>query len=202
MNINNQKKLIDRSSGIGGSDATYIAAGKWKDLYNIKKGLVEEDLTFVLPVQLGIHTESFNREWFTAQTDLPVKECDWTLVHNPVDKNGSKWMMANLDGFVLNQDLKTLGIFEAKHTNMMTKEDTIIEKYYAQIQHYLVVSNLKQAWLSVIFGNVRWKAFHIQQDKKFQKKLINAEYQFWTNYIQKDVPPDDYVDFQTLEEVI
>ena len=110
--------------------------------------------------------------------------------------------MANLDGFVLNQDLKTLGIFEAKHTNMMTKEDTIIEKYYAQIQHYLVVSNLKQAWLSVIFGNVRWKAFHIKQDKKFQKKLINAEYQFWTNHIQKDVPPDDYVDFQTLEEVI
>ena len=42
----------------------------------------------------------------------------------------------------------------------------------------------------------------IKQDKKFQKKLINAEYQFWTNHIQKDVPPDDYVDFQTLEEVI
>jgi predicted phage-related endonuclease len=95
-----------------------------------------------------------------------------------------------------------MGIFEAKHTNMMTKEDTIIEKYYAQVQHYMMVSNMKQAWLSVIFGNVRWKAFHIQQDKKFQKRLLNAEYCFWNNHILTDVVPDDYVDFQSIEEVI
>ena len=175
MNINNQKKLIDRSSGIGGSDATYIASGKWKDLYNIKKGLVEEDLTFVLPVQ----------------------ECDYTLMHKKYD-----YILANIDGYVLNEHLKPMGIFEAKHTNMMTKEDTIIEKYYAQVQHYMMVSNMKQAWLSVIFGNVRWKAFHIQQDKKFQKRLLNAEYCFWNNHILTDVVPDDYVDFQSIEEVI
>lgn len=197
MNIQNQKKVIDRSSGIGGSDATYLAAGKWKDLYNIKKGLVEDDLTFVLPVQLGIYTEAFNREWFTANLDFPVQEIDHTLVHKKYP-----FMLANVDGFVLNQDLKTMGIFEAKHTNMMTKEDTIIEKYYAQVQHYMMVANKNKAWLSVIFGNVRWKAFVISQDKKFQKKLLNAEHQFWTIHIEKDVPPDDYVDFQSIEEVI
>jgi predicted phage-related endonuclease len=197
MNIHNQKKVIDRSTGIGGSDATYLAAGKWKELYERKKGLVEEDLTFMLPVQLGIYTESFNREWFTTNTDLPVQECDYTLMHNKYD-----YILANIDGYVLNEHLKPMGIFEAKHTNMMTKEDTIIEKYYAQIQHYMMVSNMKQAWLSVIFGNVRWKAFHIQQDKKFQKRLLNAEYCFWNNHILTDVVPDDYVDFQSIEEVI
>ena len=73
MNIHNQKKVIDRSTGIGGSDATYLAAGKWKELYERKKGLVEEDLTFILPVQLVIYNESFNREWFTTNTDIPVQ---------------------------------------------------------------------------------------------------------------------------------
>lgn len=197
MNIQNQKKVIDRKTGIGGSDATLLVAGKWKELYEIKKGIKEEDLSFVLPVQLGIHTESFNREWFSANTDLAVQEIDQTLVHKKYD-----FILANIDGYVLNEHLKPKAIFEAKHTNMMTKEDTIIEKYYAQVQHYMMVSNMKEAFLSVIFGNVRWKAFHIKQDKKFQKKLLNAEYQFWTLHMEKDVSPDDYVDFQTLEEVI
>lgn len=198
MNIQNQKSVIDRNSGIGGSDATYLAAGKWKELYEIKKGISEqEDLSFILPVQLGIYTESFNREWFTAHTDFPVQEIDHTLVHKDYP-----FMLANVDGFVLNQDLKTMGIFEAKHTNMMTKDDTILEKYYAQVQHYMMVTNKTKAWLSVIFGNVRWKAFIVSQDKKFQKKLLNAEHQFWTLHVEKDVAPDDYVDFQSIEEVI
>ncbi|BCV03386.1 MAG: hypothetical protein CM15mV66_150 [uncultured marine virus] len=197
MNIQNQKKVIDRKTGIGGSDATLIVAGKWKELYEIKKGLVEEDLSFVLPVQLGIYTESFNRDWFTANADLPVQEVDQTLVHKKYD-----FILANIDGYVLNEHLKPKAIFEAKHTNMMTKEDTIIEKYYAQVQHYMMVSNMREAFLSVIFGNVRWKAFHIQQDKKFQKKLLNAEWCFWNNHMIKDIAPDDYVDFQSIEEVI
>ena len=58
MNIQSQKKVIDRSSGIGGSDANLLVAGKWKELYEIKKGLVEEDLSFVLPVQLVIPNHS------------------------------------------------------------------------------------------------------------------------------------------------
>jgi predicted phage-related endonuclease len=197
MNIQNQKKVIDRKTGIGGSDATLLVAGKWKELYEIKKGLVEEDLSFVLPVQLGIYTESFNRDWFTANADLPVQEVDQTLVHKKYD-----FILANIDGYVLNEHLKPKAIFEAKHTNMMTKEDTIIEKYYAQVQHYMMVSNMREAFLSVIFGNVRWKAFHIQQDKKFQKKLLNAEWCFWNNHMIKDIAPDDYVDFQSIEEVI
>ncbi len=197
MNIQNQKKVIDRKTGIGGSDATLIVAGKWKELYEIKKGLVEEDLSFVLPVQLGIYTESFNRDWFTANADLPVQEVDQTLVHKKYD-----FILANIDGYVLNEHLKPKAIFEAKHTNMMTKEDTIIEKYYAQVQHYMMVSNMREAFLSVIFGNVRWKAFHIQQDKKFQKKLLNAEWCFWNNHMIKDIAPDDYVDFQSIAEVI
>lgn len=193
MNINKQKNVLDRRSGIGGSDATKIVAGEWKQLYQLKKGLIDdEDLSFVLPVQMGIYTEDFNRDWFTAHTDLPVKEVDSTLQHKKHD-----FMLANLDGYVLNENLKPMGVFEAKHVHAFTKDDTILEKYYAQIQHYMIVSNLPQAWLSILFGNNKWKSFHVQADKKFQKKLIQAEEMFWQHIIN-DEEPADHVEFSSI----
>lgn len=193
MNINKQKNVLDRRSGIGGSDATKIVAGEWKKLYQLKKGLIDdEDLSFVLPVQMGIYTEDFNRDWFTAHTDLPVQEVDSTLQHKKHD-----FMLANLDGYVLNENLKPMGVFEAKHVHAFTKDDTILEKYYAQIQHYMIVSNLPQAWLSILFGNNKWKSFHVQADKKFQKKLIQAEEMFWQHIIN-DEEPADHVEFSSI----
>ena len=193
MNIHKQKNVVDRRTGIGGSDATKIVAGEWKKLYQLKKGLIDnEDLSFVLPVQMGIYTEDFNRDWFTSHTDLLVKEVDSTMKHKKHD-----FMLANLDGLVLNENLKPIGVFEAKHVHAFTKDDTILEKYYAQIQHYMIVSNLPQAWLSVIFGNNKWKSFHIQADKKFHKKLIQAEEMFWQHIIN-DEEPADYVEFSSI----
>jgi predicted phage-related endonuclease len=193
MNINKQKNVLDRRSGIGGSDATKIVSGEWKQLYQLKKGLIDdEDLSFVLPVQMGIYTEDFNKDWFTAHTDLPVQEVESTMKHKKHD-----FMLANLDGYVLNENLKPMGVFEAKHVHAFTKDDTILEKYYAQIQHYMIVSNLPQAWLSILFGNNKWKSFHVQADKKFQKKLIQAEEMFWQHIIN-DEEPADHVEFSSI----
>ena len=49
---------MDRTRGIGGSDATRIMRGDWLSLYNEKVGLTKpEDLSNVFRVQLGILTE-------------------------------------------------------------------------------------------------------------------------------------------------
>jgi hypothetical protein len=59
MDTNQTRKTLDRSTGIGGSDATYLVEGHWLKLYQIKKGLIQqEDLSDVLPVQLGTYTET------------------------------------------------------------------------------------------------------------------------------------------------
>jgi len=101
MDTNQTKKTLDRNTGIGGSDATYLVEGEWLKLYQIKKGVWEqEDLSFVLPVQLGIHTESFNREWFMAMNDMNVQEQEGTFVHKDYD-----YIYANVDGFVLSNEL-------------------------------------------------------------------------------------------------
>jgi hypothetical protein len=61
----------------------------------------------------------------------------------------------------------------------------------------MIVSNLPQAWLSILFGNNKWKSFHVQADKKFQKKLIQAEEMFWQHIIN-DEEPADHVEFSSI----
>ena len=56
---------MDRQNFIGGTDAIRIMNGEWSDLYQEKLGIVEpEDLSESLPVQLGMHTEQFNLDWW------------------------------------------------------------------------------------------------------------------------------------------
>jgi predicted phage-related endonuclease len=186
--------MFDRSLGLGGSDATKIVAGEWRDLYLEKKGLKQlDDLSFILPVQMGIYTEPFNREWFAAHNNgLYVKESEDVLYHKDYD-----FIYANLDGFVLDDNFKKLGVFEAKHVHPFTKDETLLEKYYGQIQHYMMVTKLPRAWLSVLFGNSNYKTFVIESDKKFQKKLLNAELRFW-QHIQEEDEPQVHVDIDEL----
>jgi predicted phage-related endonuclease len=186
MTSKNEPNKFDRTKGIGGSDATKLVAGEWRDLYLEKKGLKEsDDLSFVLPVQLGIYTEPFNRDWFAAHNDgLYVQESDDVLYHKDYD-----YIYANLDGFVLDDNFKKQGVFEAKHVHPFTKDETLLEKYYGQIQHYMMVTKLPRSWLSVLFGNSKYKAFVIEKDKKFQDKLLNAERRFWQHIQEEDEPP-------------
>ena len=52
---------MDRTKGIGGSDANKIISGDWHELWLIKtKRKESDDLSDVVPVQIGIATESLN----------------------------------------------------------------------------------------------------------------------------------------------
>ena len=75
-------KEFDRNTGIGGSDATRIYEGDWHQLWSEKTGKNQyPDLSDVLPVQMGIHTEPFNIQWFEKQSEMKVKgEYRWTVL--------------------------------------------------------------------------------------------------------------------------
>ena len=67
------KENFDRKQGIGGSDATRLYNGDWYDLYLEKIGEKEsDDLSRVLPVQMGVYTEDFNIRWFEQETGIKV----------------------------------------------------------------------------------------------------------------------------------
>ena len=57
------------------------------------------DLTDVLPVHMGIHTEDFNIKWFEKQTGLKV-----TGYQTPFFHEKYPYMYAHVDGLILDDD--------------------------------------------------------------------------------------------------
>ena len=172
----------------GGTDAIKIVEGNWKDIWLMKTGRSEkEDLSNVLPEQMGIYTESFNIDWFEKQTGFEVTN------NNKIYKNPDvEFLHATVDGIIHKQE----AIFEAKHVSPFSLKN-VVDKYYPQLQHYMLVTGLKKAYLSVLVGNLQHKIYEIEADIEFIHKLLYAETHMWA-YVQADVPPPDYVDFHAF----
>ena len=190
---------FDRNQGLGGSDATRLYQGEWYELWQEKTGATEPaDLSDVLPVQMGIHTESFNIDWFTKQTGLEVHGKQETFFHPKY-----KFMYAHVDGLIMpnpknKEDMKIgVSILECKHTNAFSNPKKIADKYKAQIQHYLMCASAKRCYVSVFFGNMKYEVMEITEDKDFQDQLENAEILFW-HFVQKKKAPPEYIGFENF----
>ena len=176
-------KEFDRKQGIGGSDATKLYNGEWHTLWLEKTGdAAPVDLSDVLPVQMGIHTEPFNIQWFEKQTGLKVTGRQETFFHKDYPH-----MYAHVDGLILGEDKALL---ECKHTNAFTNSKKQADKYKAQIQHYLMVTGYPKLYFSAFYGNMKWEALEITADAEFQEQLLNAEVLFWHFVTTKKEPPE------------
>ena len=183
-----------RRTCIGGSDANRIMKGEIYQLWLEMTGRAErENLDDKLSVQLGTFTEPFNRFWFEKITGLTVEPAK-RIVHPEYE-----FLAANLDGVC--EGLP----WEAKHTGQFSKEEDVLQRYYPQMQHQIMVAGTQKAILSVIFGNNRFQTFTIDADFPYQQQLITREMQLW-QCIQNDIPPEGFtptveVSFSDMREV-
>ena len=177
--MKNKNNIKKRPNGIGGTDANKLVHDDtWLELYDLKVGNTEPaDLSDVLPVRIGTITEDLNREWFTKEMDLRVTQ-ETQLWYN-------KYIYGNLDGLVVagmeGEDVP-LAVFEAKHSGQFMdtpKQHNLIDRYYPQLQHYMMCAKLNKAYLSIFFGNRTHKIFTIEEDRKFQSLLLKAYKVFW-----------------------
>ena len=182
MALTAEQKLF-RSKLLGGSDANTIMGGNEEYLMNLwltKTGQKEDDdLSDNLNVQMGTFTEPFNIQWFTKQTGRVVTD-------NGVQRISSnhRHMGCTLDGITDNG----LTVFEAKHVSAFAKDDEVLDKYYPQLTHNMLVCGLEKAVLSVFFGNGKWEKFDVSLDALYSDILIGAEAKFW-DCVEKKIPP-------------
>ena len=187
---NGKLKPPKRPTGIGGTDAIRLVAGEWKDLWLEKTGAIErKDLSSVLPVQLGIFTEEFNRRWYQEVSGERVVNIGNIFTHPQYD-----YIYGSLDGVAKGK------VFEAKHVNAFVKDQNIIDKYYPQVQHYMMVTGFSKAVLSVLRGNLGYNVFTIEKDKPFQKKLEIACHLFWF-HVMNNIQPPEYIDFDLMGRI-
>jgi putative phage-type endonuclease len=178
------KSHRDRCSFIGGSDARIIMGADEAALIRLwreKRGEIEpEDLSRNLIVQLGTITEPLNRQWYERNTANAVTNIQMRVQH-PI----LRWMAATLDGVVE----QTGAVFEAKFMLPWSfSEEGAAEKYMAQLQHNMWVTNATTAVLSIITGGGKWVEITVPADSLYQHLLLTAEKKFWRCVESGDQP--------------
>src|SRR5262245_21116989 len=173
-----------RRSFIGGSDVRIIMGSDEATLlrlWRVKRGEAEpDDLSGNLVVQLGTATEELNRTWYERNTGRRV-----TAVQSRVKHSAIPWMVATLDGLVE----ETGAVFEAKFMLPWSfSEEAAAEKYMAQVQHNMWVTNLRTSVLSIITGGGKWVEITILMDPLYLSVLVSAEKKFW-RCVQSGEPP-------------
>jgi predicted phage-related endonuclease len=175
---------LDRRTFIGGSDARIIMGNDeaaLQRLWREKRGEVEpEDLSGSLVVQLGLATETLNRQWYERNTRQTICNVQQRVKH-PV----LRFMAATLDGRVE----ATGAVFEAKFMLPWSfSEEAAAEKHMAQCQHNMWVTNARSAVLSIITGGGKWVEITLPADSLYQHLLLTAEKKFW-RCVESGEPP-------------
>lgn len=169
-----------RMSSIGGSDAKIIMSGDQaaiERLWREKRGEIESrDMSEVILVNLGNLTESLN-------ADLFEKETGWWVTDEQRKVHYQEWDKAHttLDGLVRETETSTpFAVVEFKFMFPFGFDiEKAIEKYYPQVQHNMMVTDMPAGYLSILTGAAQWYKAEIEADVFYHAQLLEAEKKFW-----------------------
>ena len=191
-----------RKSSIGGSDAgTCVNMNQYSSLISLyadKKGLSNEKETSEA-MRLGTDLEAYVAERFCEKEGKKVRNDFFMYADDEYP-----FITANVDRRIVGEnaglECKTMGSFSGY--NLESGE--VPSHYYCQCQHYMMVMGFDCMYLAILVLQRGLYVIKIQRDNDFIKSLREAEIDFWTNYIEKNViPPADGSDasMDTLKEL-
>ena len=125
------------------------------------------------------------KEFASKHSELIVYEAPYSIVDN--------FFIANLDGVLKDKETGDYGVLEIKTTSIWNKkeweEDTIPQSYYAQVQHYLMLTGYKFAYIAVLIGGQQYKEFKIERSEEDINLIKNKATEFYQENLLKKVPP-------------
>ncbi len=201
---------------IGGSDVNRLLNGNWYELFLEKTGAKErEDLSDVLPVQLGIATEQFNLDWFrdhTPDTLWNGRELEKEALYNTHGhKLNGVQLHGHTDGLIMRPrypkevvNRHNLGpiteaekyeavhsVIECKHTNAFSNMSKVSDYYMGQMQLYMFLTRTDACYLSVIFGNSKYEYVKVGWSQNYFDKIWVYIKEFW-ECLQNDEAPTNF----------
>jgi len=201
--------LEERRSFIGGSDAGAIMElsnyGSKLTVYLEKKGMAktEENAAMLRGTIMEPYIRQLTQKKFPC---LRIEEAPFIF-----KSKDNPFIGANVDGFIYVDDeeweddydfrflvqsgeklYRGLGVHEIK-----TSQDgygfganEVPDSYYAQVQHYLYVTDLKWGILTVyIIGKNEIRHYPISRNDESIARLVEAESIFWNNHIITNIWP-------------
>lgn len=191
-----------RMTSLGGSDARIIMSGDQaaiERLWAEKRGeSIPEDLNDVMIVQLGNLTEPLNADFFEHEMDVEVTDEQRKVFYHAWDKAHT-----TLDGLVRKTpEADPHAVVEFKF--MMPfgfDKQKAVEKYYAQCQHNMMVTDLPLSYLSIITGAAQHVIVPVEADLFYQIALLDALKDFWDCVVTGRTPGVPEVEIPLIERV-
>jgi predicted phage-related endonuclease len=181
-----------RRGGIGGSDANILMAGDPERIYRLwleKQGKVEpEDLSWVLPVQIGTLTEELNASFYAHTTGRAV-----TDRNTPMVRAATPYMRCELDGLTTTAAGEP-AVWEAKHVNAFSSIDEVTQRYMPQFHHNMHIAGLRHCVLSAFIGTQKHEIVEVTLDDAYMMTLLNVEQRFWA-CVESKTPPEGFTPY-------
>ena len=179
-----------RNAGIGGSDASVIVGlNKWKSPFKLwleKTGQAEpEDLGDNEAVYWGNVLEETVAREFSKRTGMRVQR------RGLLRHDAYPFLLASVDRIVVGEnaglECKTANGYAAK----LWEGDEVPDAYYVQCQHYMLVTGCSHWYIAVLIGGQRFIWKMIPRNEDDIKALFEAEWNFWRDVKEKEMPPVD-----------
>ena len=206
--IDEAQWLHARTAGIGGSDiASILGKNPWnspRQVWRSKTGQFtslgnkqSEAARWGNVLETTIATEwahRNNRNWIHIPVTLQAE--DYT------------WMLANIDGFTLSDDLQTItGILEIKTTNEYNKSawehGPIPYHYMCQTNWYCTITGLTNYTIVCLVGGQSLFFYEFPKDLELCAEMVEAAKRFWLDYVvPMKEPPAIAQDLEKLKDEI
>ena len=188
-----------REKRIGGSDiGAILGVNKYKSIIDVYIDKTEgsnfegNEATF----WGHMHESTIMKVFAQKHREFNVFQAPYSVVDN--------FLIANLDAVLKDKNTGEHGVLEIKTTNAFNYKDwdgdIVPQYYYAQVQHYLMLTGYKYAYIAVLIGGNKYKDFKIERSEEDIALIREKATEFYKENILKQIPPmpdgsDAYMDY-------
>lgn len=191
MNDESWQEYRSNQKGIGGSEiATILGVNPYKSKFELwleKTGQKERDKIDNQFVEWGNLLEPVIRDKFRRETGFRVMKNNFVLQHDI-----HEFMIANIDGEVVDPAFSGKGILEIKTTSSHNKKDWeegCPIHYMAQVQWYMAVTGYEYAYICVLIGGNDFRYFLIERNDYVIDNMI-AQASDFMHMVENRIPPE------------
>lgn len=177
-----------REKRIGGSDiGAILGVNKYKSIIDVYIDKTEgskfegNEATF----WGHMHEATIMKVFAQKHREFNVYQAPYSVVDD--------FLIANLDAVLKDRSTGEHGVLEIKTTNAFNYKDwegdVVLQYYYAQVQHYLMLTGYKFAYIAVLIGGNHYKDFKIERSEEDIALIREKATEFYKENILKQIPP-------------